>query len=461
MVEPCAGPSPFPAWCTGETVCFLNEATGVRFTALIERRPAPPRSKNGGTGWPQSLSAVALGRDLLRPYDRLCRARCRGSPSVGTKVDVSWAGYGDVGSGRDAVWEVLLVAEQGDNTNVLLTGGGFFLAAVAHVDVAPLEAVVVDPCRPARSAVWAASAVADPLSCGVSHERVVRAGVADDAFLSSDAVSPSSVRPDDAFPLCLVEADMRRFIRDGVLVVRQGACAAACAAAKAFLNIRLGNPEEALVPGRVGKFVGGLSNAQPLLEVCRRPPLARLVEQLIGVGQVAEVVTCQPALRFPRCMDDLTEAGAAARGPRVTGRDWHTDGLRQGRKHPFSLLVGVALSDVTAADTGNLCVWREGHLKSHSLMRWPGGEVQRCVTSTGDDGGLPDLGPCEQLRLFAGDVVLGHSSLPHCGAPHCGADIRYMLYFRLRHVRLDEMIAEELFEHDMWCDLTGLHPFLT
>ena len=70
----------------------------------------------------------------------------------------------------------------------------------------------------------------------------------------------------------------------------------------------------------------------------------------------------------------------------VTGTDWHTDGLRQGRMHSFTLLVGVALSPMTVPNTGNLCVWPGSHKKIHPLMRWPDGKTRRA------NGGYSDTG---------------------------------------------------------------------
>jgi hypothetical protein len=71
----------------------------------------------------------------------------------------------------------------------------------------------------------------------------------------------------------------------------------------------------------------------------------RLVAQILGGEEkVMPMLGCQIALRFPRCVDALVAGGAACL-ERVDGKSWHTDGLRQGKQHSFSLLVGVALSD--------------------------------------------------------------------------------------------------------------------
>ena len=76
------------------------------------------------------------------------------------------------------------------------------------------------------------------------------------------------------------------------------------------------------------------------------------------------------------------------------GTDWHTDGLRQGKKHSFSLLVGVALSEKQVENRGNLCFWPGSHRVIHPLMRSPDGAVLRENGGYSDaDGPLPDLGP--------------------------------------------------------------------
>ena len=270
-----------------------------------------------------------------------------------------------------------------------------------------------------------------------------------------------------------------------------------------------------------------------------------------GADRVTPVSGCQLALRYPRCVDSLVAGGAACRFE-VDGRSWHTDGLRQGKKHSFSLLVGVALSDcgggggftdddddndddddlddidgdadLCCSDDdddddaydcngnggdegsnreGNLCVWPGSHYVAHGLMRHPDGKVRRELSDAAkerrraqrrrrqqqqqqqqqqqeqeelerqqeedaeggesdddygyesEDGPLPDLGPHRKLRLRTGDVVLAHSELAHCGGPNLGCDIRYMLYYRVRHRDWAQMVADRALVHDMWCDLEG------
>jgi len=200
------------------------------------------------------------------------------------------------------------------------------------------------------------------------------------------------------------------------------------------------------------------SSSRQLTSLCACATVTRLLEQLLGVGCVGDF-GAQVALRFPGIRDDLVAGGAAVRA-HVSGSDWHTDGLRQGKKHPFSLLVGVALSDMVGPDQGNLCVWPGSHIFSQTHSRWPDAKFRRPGGWDRGDGPLPDLGQPVQLRLRAGDLVLAHSELAHCGGPLLGPDIRYMTYFRVKHRDWRSMHEASQFREDMWCDFQGLRTAL-
>ena len=136
--------------------------------------------------------------------------------------------------------------------------------------------------------------------------------------------------------------------------------------------------------------------------------------------------SCQIALRFPE-REHVTE---------LRNDSWHTDGERKSRRHPFTLLVGVCLSDcVSSLNRGTLCVWPRQHLNPRLAER-------------------PDIGKPVQVPMRCGDVVLCHSELPHCGAPNRSCDIRYMIYFRVRHRFMKRLLEESPL--DPFADLTLL-----
>ncbi len=307
------------------------------------------------------------------------------------------------------------------------------------------------------------------------------------AVASASLIIPLPTRTPAVPAKSLTEKDLLSFVHNGFTVVRQLLPLDVLHAAKIAVNARLGRPggmtdfygpddKPALRPpsgftetaqilehvrgSEVGRVAPDASHDPMLLACGNCPEVWRIMSQLMGQGKVAPLAGVQVALRFPRSLDALVVSGAAMES-RVHGTSWHTDGLRQGKKHSFSLLVGIALSDeMVAPDNGNLCVWPRSHLHIHHWMRHPDGMIPRAASPHGgcldSDGPLPDLGAPVQLLLRAGDVVFVHSEVGHCGGPHLGPDIRTMLYFRVRHVDWKQMCENGTLVDNMWCDLEGV-----
>ena len=175
----------------------------------------------------------------------------------------------------------------------------------------------------------------------------------------------------------------------------------------------------------------------------------------------------QIALRFPH-VEGPTDRLAAQEGS-----GWHVDGLRQGKMHPFSVLFGVALSDVKHKFQGNLTVWPGSHKAVHSCLVGRHGAIDcaklesivKCrhginhneassisydhkydnIIHNNEPENLPHLGPGEQITLSAGDTVLVHPDLAHTGGVNFGPDIRSMVYFRIK-CNKDDLSWEEITE---------------
>ena len=134
--------------------------------------------------------------------------------------------------------------------------------------------------------------------------------------------------------------------------------------------------------------------------------------------------------------NSFTISGEGEHVTELRNDSWHTDGERKSRRHPFTLLVGVCLSDcVSSLNRGTLCVWPRQHLNPRLAERL-------------------DIGKPVQVPMRCGDVVLCHSELPHCGAPNRSCDIRYMIYFRVRHRFMKRLLEESPL--DPFADLTLL-----
>eukprot|EP00936_MAST-01D_sp_MAST-1D-sp1_P002917 g2917.t1 len=350
------------------------------------------------------------------------------------------------GSGRDSMWEVVADVSNAQKVGFRNVGSSkCWLGADRDGLVARVVSTAKSSSRSTdQHLVWHAFVDKYPVPLQAAKHQA-----------ASVLAAPAYVERVSA----LSEDELRAFVRDGFLVVRGAAPPGVCANAKAFVNARLGQPNAREIDeNNAIKFGGNSANAPDVVAVARAPPVARLIEQLIGADQVARVDGCQIALRFPRCVDSLV-AGRAAVQTELTGRSWHTDGQRQGKKHSFTLLVGVALSDTKGINEGNLCVWPGSHRVAHTLMRWPDGAVQR-EGGSWTEGAFPDIGAPVQLQLRAGDVFLAHHEICHCGGPHIGGDLRYMLYYRVRHRDWAKMVRERQMLCDMWCDIAGVHGVL-
>eukprot|EP01034_Spumella_vulgaris_P026107 gene26107-32637_t len=81
-------------------------------------------------------------------------------------------------------------------------------------------------------------------------------------------------------------------------------------------------------------------------------------------GYESSNLSAQIAYRFPELTNP--ELRTDNRDAIAESTAWHTDGLRQGKAHGFSLLLGIVLSDVHEDFSGNLMVWPGSHLLLHS-----------------------------------------------------------------------------------------------
>ena len=266
----------------------------------------------------------------------------------------------------------------------------------------------------------------------------------------------------------LTDAEKEHFILQGYLVVRdeRGIDSQKVENCLRGINHALGKPHSLSEGGaqkNMGKLDGSFSQS-----------LTRDLISGLWVGkafaregqdfhEVRDNHGAQIALRFPERPRSLYELLNAANLVR-SGAAWHTDGLRRGKQHPFSLLLGVALSDTDEEHKGNLLIWPGKHKLVHRCLTSEskhGFDVSRLrkmlkVDQNFDRGeevrdhdnvpNLPPLGKPHSVLLKKGDLVLLHPDLPHSGGPNWGADIRIMIYYRLTFGRAElgeEQHAEE------------------
>lgn len=195
-------------------------------------------------------------------------------------------------------------------------------------------------------------------------------------------------------PLCILTPyQKRRFISEGYLHIPQLVSEKAIFQAQRYLMHCLGQPGALVAGGAqpgMGKLAGRASNA-PEIQQLLQGSVMQLLDELLGANNIDNItnMSAQIALRFPELVDGHQ---------RIDGTSWHTDGLRQGKRHPFSVLVGICLSDCLQEFAGNLLVWPGTHTLLHRLnyiLIWA--IAYMCYRSTRNESGAVDCDLLEQL----------------------------------------------------------------
>lgn len=126
--------------------------------------------------------------------------------------------------------------------------------------------------------------------------------------------------------------------------------------------------------------------------------------------------------------------------PHIDGIPTPLNGMVGLEIKPFTLLLGVFLSDVRANFSGNFTVWPGSHRLMENYFRERGVRAR--------DEGMPQIpfGMPQQLLCQSGDVVLCHYSLAHAAAVNTSDFDRLAVFFRLTH---------HLFDRDTLAMLNG------
>jgi len=163
------------------------------------------------------------------------------------------------------------------------------------------------------------------------------------------------------------------------------------------------------------------------------PTLWTLISRMLG-REPAAPHRCQVAILCPTGLPGESYKDVE---DRQSGIDYHIDG-RGMIPNNFTLLVGISLCDqpLDACSWGGLTVFPGSQVNSELHQVYPSqkfGHVEKL-----------HLGKGVQIRLQKGDVILAHSLLAHRRAENWSAEIRHMLYFRLRPAWVTEDWEAEL-----------------
>ena len=217
-----------------------------------------------------------------------------------------------------------------------------------------------------------------PHSCTSFNIHVVR-----DFSYSNISSKPAKTM---STPKVLKKWDKQRFKREGFLHLSNVILPSKVFECTHLLMRSLGVPGSISAGGTqdgLGKLGGYLSNCEEVRALLLHPEtckgsnvsLLNIIEELLGEGMVdLTSISGQIALRFPEYIKDSLVCSTTSSflqlpdGSLPIGSAWHTDGLRQGKFHGFSVLVGVCLSDCLEDFAGNLLVWPGSHVPIHHTL---------------------------------------------------------------------------------------------
>jgi Phytanoyl-CoA dioxygenase (PhyH) len=240
------------------------------------------------------------------------------------------------------------------------------------------------------------------------------------------------------------------FVRDGYTVfpslVDRETVATACERIEEDLATRYDPSRKAEYDSR--SFCPDLRGTSSILALLENDSVRDRVGELVNPRKLAFDTLGQIAIRRAH--------NAEKSGPpyaHVDGFPAPHNGVEEGTVLPFSILVGVFLSEVKTEFAGNFTVWPGSHFLVEKYFNERG---HRALHESMPD--LPKLGIGEPLQLMGspGDVVLCHYALAHSAAVNTSDKDRVACFFRLGHTELnhreDPSYAKHAWKHltQMW-----------
>ncbi len=247
----------------------------------------------------------------------------------------------------------------------------------------------------------------------------------------------------------LSRAQKEAFIQQGYMRVPGVVPRVMVDAALRAINYSVGqgmDPEQ-MTKFRAQSYCPELQREPVITDLLMRTPAWPLAESLVGQGRIQPITPGQIALRFPTMQDP-----PPVPRPHLDGMYSPTNGVPEGTIQNFTMLAAVLLSDLPGENAGNFTVWPGTHTLFEGYFRERG--PQSLLE------GMPkvEMPAPKQVTGQAGDVVLVHYQLAHSVGPNTSPNVRYAIFFRLRHV--DHADHHWDCMTDIWLEWQGLRDLI-
>lgn len=195
-----------------------------------------------------------------------------------------------------------------------------------------------------------------------------------------------------------------------------------------------------------------------LMSLYFNTPLIHLTQKLIGSGDVQHPTSCQITTTYPSSVDIEKEKV-------LDGTQWYIEGFGENRQHsPFTLLIGIALTDINTSFQGNFCVFPGSHVILLEQYKHQAERNSTLFSENPKNHQKPHLGEPVQLTLKAGDVFLCTQRLAHYYSPNIPNESSLnptpttIVYFKISHV--DHQVLKDPALDSVWLEYQGASRYL-
>jgi hypothetical protein len=204
-------------------------------------------------------------------------------------------------------------------------------------------------------------------------------------------------------------------------------------------------------PGQRVELVGDITQDPDLLALFHASCLPHLLQRLLGKGEVAPVTHGQIIATYP-CLD------VSMTCPALLGDQWRVEGFTETSHSPYSLLVGIALTDLSTDHTGNFCLHPGSHMVLLEQYRQQAKQHGCILSRSPQESKKADLGEPVQLLMQAGDVFLCTQRMAYLHALNYSSEVTMIAYYRISHV--DHAVLKEPALQSMWLEYPQASRYL-
>jgi hypothetical protein len=253
----------------------------------------------------------------------------------------------------------------------------------------------------------------------------------------------------------LTPEQRKSFVEDGFLIIRGAVPPCLATAALAVINRSLLKHGTSTIEENGNlRYCTDICGNDTILALLYGTPLWTIAQRLMGRGSISRKQAAQIALRPPS-----DEGADLESNTKMLDKRWHFDGMLPEKSWTsFALLVGIALSDQSLPNSGNLIAFKGSHQILQPMVREesqaPGSHA--FLSGTAKQDAQPELRNGEQMLLNVGDAVLLHQKTAHRGGLNGSPNIRYQAYFRLHHVEHAAHVADGSIHDGLWRQFGGL-----